>query len=159
MARPIRRPADDDSTPSSRRVITAAVAVALVIGLPIGIAIGLAAVETPWSARSSSGTAAPPEWVAMPPLRATTRDGTAVRARVALDVQSSLTKATIQRNTQQVGLLLEVSVASHNREQLRSAEGIQGLSDDMRGRINDYLGGDDDAVRAVAIQDLLVKPQ
>jgi flagellar basal body-associated protein FliL len=158
MTRTSRRPADDDSTPSSSRLVTAAAAVALVIGLPIGIAIGMAAVETPWSPKSGAA-APPPEWIAMPALRATTRDGTAVRARVALDVQSSLIKATIQRNTQQVGLLLEVSVASHNREQLRSAEGIQGLSDDMRGRINDYLGGDDEAVRSVAIQDLLVKPQ
>ena len=52
-------------------------------------------------------------------------------------------------------------IAQQTREQIGSPKGIARLSDDMRDRLNAYLGGDDDevAVKSVAIQDLLVKPQ
>jgi flagellar basal body-associated protein FliL len=84
-----------------------------------------------------------------------------VRARVALDVPGALLKSTIQRNTQQVGLLLELSVASRTRADLGRPDGIAALSQDMRMRLNTYLGVEDGepGVQSVAIQDLLIKPQ
>ena len=126
----------------NRRLVLIAVAMTTLLAVPIGISVGMS-------------------WVNLPQVRATTVDGTVVKARVALDVPGAVAKNTIQRNTQQVGLLLEVSIAQQTREQIGSPKGIARLSDDMRDRLNAYLGGDDDevAVKSVAIQDLLVKPQ
>jgi len=140
-----------------RRLFLIASVVTTLIVLPIGVTVGMSWVEMPWSTASATSE---PEWISLPQVRATTNDGTVVRARVALDVPSSSLKGTIQRNAQQVGLLLEVSVASHSRAQLGTPEGIGHLSSDMRDRLNAYLGAEDAAgVRSVAIQDLLVKPQ
>ena len=46
-----------------------------------------------------------------------------VKARVALDVPGAAAKNAIQRNTQQVGLLLEVSIAQQTRAQIGSPDG------------------------------------
>ncbi len=142
----------------ARRLWLIGAGVAALLLVPIGIAASLAWVELPWNDAESRAV---PEWVALPQLRATTSDGTVVRARVALDVPSTLVKAQIQRNTQQVGLLLELSVAARTRAELGAPEGIRALSEDMRERLNAYLGvGEGEkGVSSVAIQDLLVKPQ
>ena len=142
--------------PDSRRLLATVLVVLGIVGVPLGVAIGLSWVEMPWSTSDGRAT---PEWVTLPQLRATTSDGTVVRARVALDVPSTMLKSTIQRNTQQVGLLLELSVAARSRAELSRSDGIRGLGDDMRGRLNEYLGVDpgDPGVRSVAIQDLLIK--
>ncbi len=142
----------------ARRLWLIGAGVAALLLVPIGIAASLAWVELPWNDAESRAV---PEWVALPQLRATTSDGTVVRARVALDVPGTLVKAQIQRNTQQVGLLLELSVAARTRAELGAPEGIRALSEDMRERLNAYLGvGEGEpGVNSVAIQDLLVKPQ
>jgi flagellar basal body-associated protein FliL len=143
----------------NRRLILIAVTVTALLALPIGVSVGMKWVDLPWE--QSVPARAAPDWVSLPQVRATTVDGTVVKARVALDVPGTVAKNTIQRNTQQVGLLLEVSIAQQTRAQIGSPKGIAHLSDDMRDRLNAYLGtdGSDDAVKSVAIQDLLVKPQ
>ena len=110
-----------------------AVAVTALLAVPIGISVGMSWVELPWS--NVEPVKAAPEWVNLPQVRATTIDGTVVKARVALDVPGAVAKNTIQRNTQQVGLLLEVSIAQQTREQIGSPKGITRLSDDMRDRL------------------------
>ncbi len=142
----------------ARRLWLIGAGLAALLLVPLGIAASLAWVELPWNDAPSR---AAPEWVALPQLRATTSDGTVVRARVALDVPGTMLKAQIQRNVQQVGLLLELSVAARTRAELGAPDGLRALSDDMRERLNAYLGvGEGErGVNAVAIQDLLIKPQ
>lgn len=150
-------PLDDDERTSNRRVWLVTGVIALLIALPVGVSVGMSWVDLPWS---NSDARAVPEWVTLPQLRVTTIDGAVVKARVALDVESASARTAIQRSTQQVGLLLEVSVASRSKEQVRSAEGIAQLSQDMRRRLNRYLESEGaDVVKAVAIQDLIVNPQ
>lgn len=143
----------------ARRTLLVVAVVTALISVPVGVSVGMSWVDMPWSEASRAQAA--PDWVALPTVRATTSDGTVVKARVALDVPGSAAKATIQRNVQQVGLLLEVSIAQQTRAQIGSAQGIPRLAEDMRDRLNAYLEDDEDepAVKSVAIQDLLVKPQ
>jgi flagellar basal body-associated protein FliL len=130
----------------------------VVVALPVGVAVAMAWVELPWV--QSEPVAATPDWVTLPQLRATTTDGAVVKARVALDVDGVAARTAIQRRTQQVGLLLEVSVASRTHDEIRSPDGIESLSKDMRQRLNRYLEGEGaNVVRSVAIQDLIVNPQ
>jgi len=151
-AAPLSKPA---SNASSKRSLTLVVGVlSALLALPLGVALGAAWIDmfgpTP-SAR------AVPQWVTPGTVRATTNDGTAVKARVALDVGSSASRDAVQRRMQQVGLVLEVSVGSHRRRELTGAQGIQNLADDMLGRLNDYLDQEGVApIRSVAIQDLIV---
>lgn len=156
MAAPLPTTSAAPASADSRRLLATALVVLGIVGVPLAVAVGLSWVEMPWSTSDGRAT---PEWVTLPQLRATTSDGTVVRARVALDVPSTLLKSTIQRNTQQVGLLLELSVAARSRAELGGTDGIRGLGDDMRSRLNEYLGVDpgDPGVRSVAIQDLLIK--
>ncbi len=143
---------------TKRTLLVVAVVTAL-ISVPVGVSVGMSWVDMPWSEASHSR--AVPDWVTLPMVRATTSDGTVVKARVALDVADSSAKSTIQRNVQQVGLLLEVSIAQQTRAQIGSTQGIPRLAEDMRDRLNAYLESDaeDPLVKSVAIQDLLVKPQ
>ena len=143
----------------NRRLVLIAVVVTALLAVPMGVALGMRWVDLPWS--NDTPARAAPDWVSLPQVRATTIDGTVVKARVALDVPGAVAKNAIQRNTQQVGLLLEVSIAQQTRAQIGAPDGITRLSVDMRDRLNAYLGGDgpDAAVKSVAIQDLLVKPQ
>lgn len=147
----------DDERSTNRRVYWAAAAITVLVALPVGVSIGMSWVDLPWSNTEARAT---PEWVALPQLRATTIDGSVVKARVALDVDGVTARNAIQRRAQQVGLLLEVSVASRSKAQIRSPEGIEALSVDMRTRLNHYLESEGaDAVKSVAIQDLIVNPQ
>lgn len=142
----------------SLRLFLIAAGVTALFVLPIGVAVGMSWVDLPWIAPTQAR--AQPEWLALPQVRATTLDGNVVKARVALDVTGASVRGTIQRNTQQVGLVLETAVAAHTRDQIRSAEGIEHLSGVMRDRLNDYLASEGDSVvRSVAIQDLIVNPQ
>lgn len=150
---------DNVSSADARRNLLVVAVVATLIALPVGVSVGMSWVDLPWN--EPVPVKAAPDWVSLPQVRATTIDGTVVKARVALDVQGSDAKSQIQRNVQQVGLLLEVSIAQQTREQIGSPQGIPRLAQDMRDRLNAYLGddGEDAAVKSVAIQDLLVKPQ
>lgn len=150
---------DNVSSADTRRNLLVVAVVATLIALPVGVSVGMSWVDLPWN--EPMPVKAAPDWVSLPQVRATTIDGTVVKARVALDVQGSDAKSQIQRNVQQVGLLLEVSIAQQTRAQIGSPQGIPRLAGDMRDRLNAYLGddGEDAAVKSVAIQDLLVKPQ
>jgi flagellar basal body-associated protein FliL len=150
---------DTAANTDARRNLLVVAVVAALIALPVGVSLGVSWVDLPWN--EPAPVKAAPDWVSLPQVRATTIDGTVVKARVAVDVQGGDAKAQIQRNVQQVGLLLEVSIAQQTRAQIGSPQGIPRLAEDMRDRLNAYLGdeGEDAAVRSVAIQDLLVKPQ
>lgn len=159
MARP---PTLAEPAPTSdfRRSLVIVAGLTALVAVPVGVSVGMNWVDMPWSEPARSQ--AVPDWLALPTVRATTSDGTVVKARVALDLADNAAKSTIQRNVQQVGLLLEVSIAQQTREQIGSSEGIPRLAEDMRDRLNEYLDGDEaeaPPVRSVAIQDLLVKPQ
>ena len=153
---PPSRPLDDERI-GNRRILLVAGVIAALVALPVGVSVGLSWVDMPWD---DAQVKVVPEWVSVPALRVTTIDGAVVKARVSLDVESASARSTIQRRTQQVGLLLEVSVASRSKEQIRSPDGIAQLSEDMRTRLNRYLASEGaGVVRAVAIQDLIVNPQ
>jgi flagellar basal body-associated protein FliL len=140
------------------RLFVIAASVSAFVAVPVGISVGMSWVDLPWSDPVESRAA--PDWVPMPQVRATTIDGSVVKARVALDVEGSAARNAIQRRTQQVGLVLEVAVSSHTRDEIRSTRGIERLSVDMRDRLNAFLESEGPSVvRAVAIQDLIVNPQ
>lgn len=152
--------AETSSSADTGRSLFIVAALTAAVAVPVGVSVGMRWVDMPWS--EPTRVQAAPEWLALPVVRATTSDGTVVKARVALDVSSSAARSAIQRNVQQVGLLLEVSIAQQTRTQIGSAQGIPQLAEDMRDRLNAYLeGGQGDAppIKSVAIQDLLVKPQ
>lgn len=152
-------PTDTASSSDNRRNLIVVAMLGALVAMPVGISVGMSWVDLPWNEPVPARAA--PDWVSLPQVRATTVDGTVVKARVALDVQGSDARSQIQRNVQQVGLLLEVSIAQQTRAQIGSPQGIPRLAEDMRDRLNAYLGddGEEAAVRSVAIQDLLVKPQ
>lgn len=158
-APPIPPHTDPDAGTDNRRNTVVVAILAALVALPVGVSVGMSWVDLPWNEATPAKIA--PEWVSLPQVRATTVDGTVVKARVALDVQDGDARSQIQRNVQQVGLLLEVSIAQQTRAQIGAPDGIPRLAEDMRDRLNAYLGddGEDAAVRSVAIQDLLVKPQ
>lgn len=155
-ARP--EPAHDAQRRERIRLFVIAASIGALIVVPVGVAVGMSWVELPWVAPAES--VAVPDWVPLPQVRATTIDGSVVKARVALDVGSAAARGTIQRRTQQVGLVLEVAVASRTRDEIRAPRGIEQLSADMRTRLNQYLESEGiNVVKAVAIQDLIVNPQ
>jgi hypothetical protein len=125
------------------------------IVVPVALAGMIAGVDFPWSSR---GVRIEPRWVSLPPVRATTSDGTVVRTRVAADVSDSLAKSALEREPQQVGLLLEGAIGAHSRAEIAADGGMALLSDAMRVRLNGYLRRDDgkgEGVRSVVVQDLL----
>jgi flagellar basal body-associated protein FliL len=149
--------ADTDSRSDTRRsLIGIALLVALIV-LPIALSLSVSWVDLPWN--SAAPAKAAPDWVSLPQVRATTTDGTVVKARVALDVQGSSAKTQLQNNVAQVGLLLEISIAQQTRAQIGSPQGIPRLAQDIRDRLNGYLvpTGEDAPIKSVAIQDLLVR--
>ena len=151
-------PISDAQRREGFRLFLIASAITAVVALPMGVAVGMSWVDIPWSARPDAPPT--PDWLALPQVRATTLDGVFVKARIALDVEGTSARSTIQRRTQQVGLVLEVAVANHTREQIRAPGGMRRLSTDMRTRLNEYLESEGDrVVRSVAIQDLIVNPQ
>jgi hypothetical protein len=135
-----------------RRVAAVLAVIATLIAVPAGIVGGI-----DWLDLSSgwSGAGRPlPQWVTSGEVRATTRDGTLVKLRVAFDAGSSSTRSAVQRRMRDVGLLLEVSIGAHSTPELAGAPGITRLSQDMLRRVNDFLGSEGVApVKSVAIQD------
>ena len=152
-------PADSYSRSETRRTLFVVTLLCALIALPVGLSMGVSWVDLPWHAATPAKAA--PDWVSLPQVRATTIDGTVVKARVALDVQGSDAKAQIQRNVQQVGLLLEFSIAQQTRAEIGSQQGIPRLAENIRDRLNAYLApeGAEAAIKSVAIQDLLVRPR
>lgn len=135
-----------------RRIAAILAVIAALIAVPAGIVGGI-----DWLDLSSgwSGAGRPlPKWVTSGELRATTRDGTLVKLRVAFDAGSSSTKSAVQRRMRELGLLMELSIGAHSAPELAGAQGLARLSQDMLRRVNDYLGREGvDPVKSVAIQD------
>jgi len=140
------------STNVRRVVPILAMLAALIVG-PVLVATGIAWFDTPRSRWASDRP--PPRWVMPGEVRATTRDGTIVKLRVALDASTESNQAAVLRRLTQVALLLEVSVGSLTRSELVGAQGIVRLAAEMMRRVNDYLVAEGIApLKAVAIQDL-----
>ena len=88
-------------------------------------------------------------------MRATTRDGTLVKTRVAFDAGDASTQSAVQRRLREVTLLLELSIGSVSTPDLAAPRGIERLSRDMLKRVNAYLATAGVApMKAVAIQDV-----
>ena len=135
-----------------RRVLWVLLAIALIIAIPVGIAGGISWLD--WAGSWSGAGRPQPKWVTAGEVRATTRDGTLVKVRVAFDVGSSSTRAAVERHLRDVGLLLEVSVGAQSTEDLTGAHGIERLSRDMLERVNAYLATEGvEPLKSVAIQD------
>lgn len=149
------KPAAAPRAPRSdgRRILAILAVIAAVIAVPVGIVSGISwlDLQSGWS-----GAGRPlPKWVTSGEVRATTRDGTLVKLRVAFDAGSSSTRSAVQRRMRELGLLLELSIGAHSTPELAGAAGIARLSQDMLRRVNDYLGREGvEPVRSVAIQDL-----
>ena len=134
MPAPPRPTAVPKRTSDTRRVLLIMGVIAALIGIPAGIVGGINWLDL---ASSWSGAGRPlPKWVTAGDVRATTRDGTLVKVRVAMDVGSSATKSAVQRRLREVGLLLEVSVGAQSTRELAGPDGITRLSAEMLRRVN-----------------------
>jgi hypothetical protein len=146
-ATPAARPRSD-----LRRIAAILAVIAALIAVPSAIVGGIGWLDlfSEWS-----GAGRPlPKWVTSGEVRATTRDGTLVKLRVAFDAGSNSTKSAIQRRMRELSLVLEVSIGAHSTPELAGAQGLTRLSQDILRRVNDYLGREGvDPVKSVAIQD------
>ncbi len=105
----------------------------------------------------SPGEVPNPVWVNPGTIRATTTDGVPVKTKVAIDAADTSAKLLMERQLNQVGLVLQNSLASKSRLQLTGPQGMSGLSTDMLTQLNGYLGQQDIApAKAVVIQDFLL---
>jgi hypothetical protein len=126
----------------------------VVIGIPVAIGVAAYWIDLP-DPRTVS--AAAPKWVGSETVRATTSDGEVVKARVAIDAGAASTRSVLENNRREVGLLMQISIASQDRNAVRGAEGMQRLSDDMRERLNTLLASHQvPGVKRVIVQDLLI---
>jgi len=152
---PVRpaRPAAPPATSDTRRILLIVLAITLAIAIPVGIVGGIDWLDLP---TAWSGAGRPlPKWVTSGEVRATTRDGTLVKLRVAFDVGNSSTRSAVERSLREIGLLLELSISALSTRDLASGDGVERLSKEMLRRVNDYLASQNVApLRAVAIQDL-----
>ena len=79
------------------------------------------------------------------------------QAKVALDAPNPDTRSWIKSRPQQVALVMQISVAEHDRGNAEGAERVQRLSADIEERLNDYLVAHKvPPVREVVIQDLVI---
>ena len=137
----------------TRRVLLIVAGIAIVIAVPTVIVGGIDWLDFP---ASWSGAGKPlPKWLTSGEVRATTRDGTLVKLRVAFDVGDSATRSTVQHHMREVTLLLEISIAALSTGELAGSGGIERLSREMLRRVNEYLATEGvPPLRALAIQDL-----
>ncbi|XVJ68452.1 MAG: flagellar basal body-associated FliL family protein [Rhizobacter sp.] len=105
----------------------------------------------------SPGEVPKPVWVSPGTICATTTDGVPVKTKVAINAADTSAKLLMERQLNQVGLVLQNSLASKSRQQLTGPQGISGLSEDMLTQLNGYLGQQDIApAKAVVVQDFLM---
>lgn len=131
----------------------AAVAV-LVAGLLMAKAAGASWLE--WADNTEAG-GSQPRWMNPETVRATSADGQVVRAKVVVDAPDADTRALLTRRAGQVSLLLQVSVAEHERGDAAGGERIEKLAEEIRDRLNGFLVASGvPPVRDVVIQDLVV---
>jgi flagellar basal body-associated protein FliL len=137
----------------TRRVLVIVSVIAVIIAVPVGIVGGIRWLDL---TDTWSGPGRPqPKWVTSGEVRATTRDGTLVKTRVAFDAGDASTKSAVQRRLREVSLLLELSIGAFSTLDLAGPKGIERLSQDMLKRVNAYLVMDGVApMKAVALQDL-----
>ena len=148
--KPTSRPVVNPETGEAARPLYAAVILTALVGGLVGTAAMISWVDGP---RLSSQPT--PQWVMPSEVRATTQDGTLVKARVALDVASSSNRHAVERRMQQVDLVLQLSIGGRSRRELTAPDGVARLADDMRRQLNAYLLAEGaDPVRSVAIQDI-----
>jgi flagellar basal body-associated protein FliL len=127
----------------------------LLVGLPAAVAFGLS--WAGWSGITSSDRAVP-AWVQSETVRATTSDGSVVTARVAIDAGNADTKAALESERKQVGLMLQNSVGAQPQHRLSGPTGLAQLSEDVRDQLNGFLESRQvPPVREVFVQDLLIK--
>lgn len=126
----------------------------VLIGTPVAIGLGASWID--WSDPVAvSGEA--PKWVGSETVRATTSDGEVVKARVAIDAGDASTRSVLEENRRDVALLMQISIASQDRNAVRGAEGMRRLSEDMRERLNTFAAGHQvPGVKQVIVQDLLI---
>jgi flagellar basal body-associated protein FliL len=98
-----------------------------------------------------------PVWVSPGTIRATTTDGVPVKTKVAIDAADTSAKLSMERQLNQVGLVLQNTLASKSRQQLTGPQGMAGLAGDMLSSLNDFLGQQSIApAKEVVIQDFLL---
>ncbi len=150
--KPAARPARTGSDGVMQMVIFAAVL--LLIGLPAALATGASWVD--WSEPTPAEKNAP-NFLPAETVRATSGEGEAIKAKVALDAPNPDTRSWIKSRPQQVALVMQISVAEHDRGDAEGAERVQRLSADIEERLNDYLVAHKvPPVREVVIQDLVI---
>ena len=143
-------PAASELARRQRAATGAAVALLL---LPVLVVLGLNALGA-FDPATSNGKPAP-QWVTPGEVRATTRDGTVVKVRVAFDADGASNKSEVENRLYQIGLVLETSVGAQQRDGITGAGGIERLAADMLQRVNSYLEAEGVApIHSVAIQEL-----
>ena len=139
-------------SPHTSRPLYTIAGITALIAVIVGVSAGVSTLQTP-HVLARSGPA--PQWVTPGEVRATTRDGTIVKVRVALGAPDASSRSAVERRMQQIELVLELSVGAQSRGELIDADGIARLATDMRRRVNAYLRSEGiDPLRSVAIQDL-----
>jgi len=149
------RPTQPAAAPAGeeRRSWPALFVIVLVIAIPVSIVGGLHWLDSiaAWNEPEDID----PQWVPSNEVRATTRDGTLVKLHVAFDVRNRATRAAVEREVRELGLLLELSISSISTPELTAPDGISRLSAAMLSRVNDYLASQGvHPMRSVAIQDI-----
>ena len=146
----LAEPADDRLVPVYLLVI-----LALDIGLTSGLAIGMSSFRLDqWMSSSRSA----PSYIESGTVSATTSDGTAVTARVAIDVRNRATRAVLEKELDQVALILQNSVGVQPYDSILGASGMAQISANMRTQLNQFLESRRvEPIRDVMIQDLLIK--
>ncbi len=148
-------PPPRSSPPSDlRRDLTIAGVIAAIVGIPLGIAGGLQWVDAGHVLRPEPPA---PQWLRPDALRAMTRDGTLVKARVALEAGNSRSRSALRLRLRQINQLLNVSVLQYHREEISGADGLARLSTEMLTRVNRYLESEGvTPLRSIAITELVM---
>lgn len=141
------------STGNGRRIFAALLFFLALVGVPAALILCSSWFEIP---RAVPGDARPlPEWINPGDVRASTRDGTLVKVRVALDAGTSSNKSAVERRLREVGQVLEISVGERHTSELYGSQGVERLASDMLARVNTYLDAEGIGhLNSVAIQDL-----
>ncbi len=127
--------------------------------LLVGLISG-AALATTWRAEPSAwvNPRSTPHWLPAESVRATSRDGDIVRARVALDAPDPDTRAWIRSHAGQLELLLQVGVSQFQDDGVGGAQRVQRLGTDIRTHVNTFLSAHHvPPVRDVMIEDLMIR--
>ena len=142
---------DSGSGRRSRRNVWLVVAVVTVL---VAVPLLMAAGASFWERSSHDDTK--PRWVTPAVIHATTGDGMVVKAQVSLDIADPDARSEVQGHMEQIGLLLQASFVGRTKRDLAAEGGLEALTDDMREKLNDYLGADAaEGVRSVVVADIL----